>query len=238
MNDAYILPDQLSWSDIEDKGVRMSIIKDKGKKHKKDDLENRQEPAAIVQDSVELEAAALPEALPESFTEEAVEAIKAPRKRKPAELEALSAELAALDDKYKRLLAEYDNFKRRSAKEKLELAGLVKSLVFRDIIPVLDDFKRFFEHAGKNENSMDQSFIQGVELIYKAMLKALEKHGVETIDQVGVPVDYDLHEAVLTQPVEDRKEDQTVKQVLEVGYRIGDLIIRHAKVIVGVFKED
>lgn len=148
---------------------------------------------------------------------------------------SLEDKLTETEDRYLRARAELENFKRRSEREKSELSSFVKITLLRDVIPLLDDFKRFFEHVENGENSLDESFVQGVEMIRNSLVKILEKHGVEAVEKTGVPVDYNLHEAVLTEPVKDKRKDHTVLQVLEIGYRIGDKLIRPAKVKVGIY---
>jgi molecular chaperone GrpE len=150
-------------------------------------------------------------------------------------IEQLEQQLAEAKDMRLRAVAELDNFKRRTVKEKCELSGHVKVGVFRDIIGAVDDFERFFQHMENDRDKLDESFVQGVELIHKSLRKALDKHGVKPINETGVPVDYSLHEGVMTQPVDDEKQDQTVIEILEVGYRIDEREIRPAKVKIGVF---
>jgi len=151
------------------------------------------------------------------------------------QVEQLEQQLVEAKDRHLRAVAELDNFKRRTSKEKIELSGHVKAGVFRDIIGAVDDFERFFQHVENDRDKLDESFVQGVELIHKGLQKALDKHGVKPIDETGVPVDYNLHEGVMTQPVDDEKQDQTVIEILEVGYRIDEREIRPAKVKIGVF---
>ncbi len=151
-------------------------------------------------------------------------------------IEQLEQELAEAKDRHLRAVAELDNFKRRTSKEKIELSGHVKAGVFSDIIGLVDNFERFFQHVEDGGGGdLDENFIQGVELIHKSLQKVLEKHGVEPINETGVPVDYNLHQGLMTQPVDDRKQDQSVVEILEVGYKIGDKLIRPAKVKVGEF---
>lgn len=150
-------------------------------------------------------------------------------------IEQLEQELAEAKDKHLRAVAELDNFKRRTSKEKVEISGHVKAGVFSDIIGLVDNFERFFQHVEDGGGDLDESFVQGVELIHKSLRKMLEKHGVEPINETGVPVDYNLHHGLMTQPVDDEKQDQTVVEILEVGYKIGDKLIRSAKVKVGEF---
>jgi molecular chaperone GrpE len=150
-------------------------------------------------------------------------------------IDKLEEELAEARDKHLRAVAELDNFKRRTAREKAELSAHVKVSVFSDILGVVDDFDRFFQHVENAQSELDDGFVQGVELIHKSLQKALDKHGVEPVAETGVLVDYNLHEAVMTAPVEDREQDHTVLEILEVGYRIGETLIRPAKVKVAIF---
>jgi molecular chaperone GrpE len=146
----------------------------------------------------------------------------------------LEKELAGTKDRHLRAVAELENYKRRTEKEKAELSAYVKAGVFRDILSLVDDFERFFQHVENSQAELDKGFVQGVELIHKSLQKMLERHGIEPVGETGVPVDYNIHEAVMTAPVEDEKQDNTVLDVLEVGYRIGEMLIRPAKVRVGI----
>ncbi len=152
-------------------------------------------------------------------------------------IEQLEQELAGAKDRHLRAVAELDNFKRRTCKEKIELSGYVRAEVFGDIIGLVDSFERFFKHVdgGGGGETLDESFLQGVELIHKSLQKVLKKYGVEPINETGVPVDYNLHQGLMTQPVDDEQQDQSVVEILEVGYKIGDKLIRPAKVKVGEF---
>jgi len=164
-----------------------------------------------------------------------VETPEAEVAEKPAAELSPEEKIAQLQDKYLRAMAELDNFKKRTERDKAELAAFIKIGLFRDILSVVDDFDRFFHHVEASRAELDRSFVEGVELIHKSLVKVLEKYNVEALDQAGVRVDYHQHEAVLTVAVDDREKDHTVVEVLEVGYRIGDRLIRPAKVKVGVF---
>ena len=202
--------------------------KDKKKKHRGSKSAEKHQPSVKDQEKVEMDQVQADTGLKET----AVEA------EQPAEKKlSLKDKLAETEDRYLRALAELENFKRRSEREKGELSSFVRITLLRDIIPLLDDFKRFFEHVENGENSLDESFVQGVEMIRNSLVKILKKHGVEAVEKTGVPVDYNLHEAVLTEVVKDKEKDHTVLQVLEVGYRIGDKLIRPAKVKVGIYSK-
>jgi len=204
------------------------MSKDKRKKHGGGKSAEKHRPSVSEREKIEMNEAESDTGLKDT----ALEAEQAAEK----EL-SLEDKLAQTEDRYLRALAELENFKRRSVKEKSELSSFVKITLLRDIIPLLDDFKRFFEHVENGDNTLDESFVKGVEMIRNSLLKVLEKHGVEAVEKVGVPVDYNLHEAVLTEPVKEREKDHTVLQVLEVGYRIGDKLIRPAKVKVGIYSK-
>ena len=154
------------------------------------------------------------------------------------EAETLSQKLAALEDQLLRLRAEYANYKRRSEKEKAGIADLVKANIFRGIIPVIDDFERFFQHVADSRNSLDEDFVKGVEMIHNSLVGYLKMQGMEAVNTTGVPFDPQFHEAMLTGPVEKQSDDHTVLQVLEVGYRLGELVIRPAKVKVGIYNKE
>lgn len=143
-----------------------------------------------------------------------------------SEEDKLRAELADTKDKYLRLMAEYDNFRKRSAKERLELSASVKGDTIVDILPVLDNFERAI-----NTETSDEAYKQGIEMIFKLFGDALTKLGVEVIDPVGETFDPNIASAV--NQIEDPElGENVVAQVFQKGYRIGDKVIRYAMVVV------
>lgn len=143
--------------------------------------------------------------------------------------------IAALEDQLLRLRAEFANFRKRTERERSELAAHVKVAVYREVLPTLDDFERFFRHVEERNEALDRDFVQGIEMIHKSLAGVLQRQGIEPIQETGVPFDPNFHEAMLTGPVEDEALDHTVIQVLEAGYRLGETVIRPARVQVGVF---
>lgn len=142
------------------------------------------------------------------------------------EEDKLKAELAESKDKYLRLMAEYDNFRKRSAKERLELSASVKGDTVADILPVIDNFERAL-----NTETEDEAYKAGIEMIFKQFTDALTKLGIEAIDPVGETFDPNIANAV--NQIEDPElGDNVVAQVFQKGYRIGDRIIRYAMVVV------
>ena len=148
------------------------------------------------------------------------------QKQEPTEEEKLRKELDESKDKYLRLMAEYDNFRKRSAKERLELSASVKGSTIGEILPVFDNFERAL--AAETE---DTNYKAGVEMIFKQFGEMLTKLGVEIIDPLGQTFDPNIANAV--NQIEDEKYGENeVAQVFQKGYKIGDKVIRYAMVVV------
>lgn len=146
-------------------------------------------------------------------------------------LQAAQKEIEELKDKYLRSLAEFDNYRKRTLKEKAELIlnGGEKSV--QAILPVIDDMERAIENGAKTD---DPAVLrEGMELIYHKMMKALEGLGVKKIDTDGADFDTDLHEAVAMVPGMGDDKKGKVIDCMQAGYQLNDKVIRHAKVAVG-----
>ena len=146
----------------------------------------------------------------------------------------LEGELADLKDKYLRLAAEYDNFKKRAIKERTELWQRAQADLVQRLVDALDDLSRF-AHIDPSQTDA-KTLHDGVDMVERKMWKALEAAGVTRIDQVGVPFDPNVHEAVTTRPADEPAKDQTVGAVLQPGYRMGGALIRPARVIVSTWQ--
>ena len=154
-------------------------------------------------------------------TEEAENGADDPVKR----AEKLEADLAEKDAQMLRLRADFDNFRRRSAKEREELAAVVTQGILTDMLPLLDNFER----ALLAEGSDLDSFRAGVSMIYKQMQEALAKNGLEVIDTKDKKFDPNFHQAVMR--VQDpEKEDDTIEQELQKGYMVKGRVIRPSMV--------
>ncbi|MBR0528972.1 MAG: nucleotide exchange factor GrpE [Ruminococcus sp.] len=182
------------------------------------DIEKQDELEEELNDSAEETAEETEEKEEKENAEETVEEI--------SEEDKMKAELAESKDKYLRLMAEYDNFRKRSAKERLELSAAVKGDTVADILPVLDNFERAL-----NTETEDEAYKQGIEMIFKQFTDALTKLGIEPIDPVGEVFDPNIANAV--NQIEDPElGENVVAQVFQKGYRIGDKVIRYAMVVV------
>jgi molecular chaperone GrpE len=146
------------------------------------------------------------------------------------------AQLAELTDRHLRLAAEYDNFRRRTGKERGELWAKAQAALLGRLVDALDDLSRF---AGVDPARTDaETLHEGVNLVERKFWKELEAAGVRRMDQVGVVFDPNLHEAVTTAPAATPAQDHTVGAVLQAGYKLGDLLIRPARVQVLTWQGD
>jgi molecular chaperone GrpE len=142
----------------------------------------------------------------------------------------LTAELAEAKDKHLRLAAEFDNFRKRMTRERAEVWGKAQAEVVSRLVDALDDLARF---AHVDPSQADAKTIHdGVDLVERKFWKELEPLGVRRVDQVGVPFDPNLHEAVTTAPADEPTQDHTVGAVLQAGYQIGNVLLRPARVVV------
>lgn len=142
------------------------------------------------------------------------------------EVNAIKAELEDTTDRLKRLMAEFDNFKKRSAKERDGLYNSLLSDIVSSFLPVVDNLEK-----AVNSNTDDEGYKQGIELVLKQFMDVLNSLGVKEIEGVGSTFNPEYHEAVSS--VQDEKlGEKEVKEVFRKGYQIGDKVIRHAMVVV------
>ena len=138
-----------------------------------------------------------------------------------------NAELVQLKDKYLRTLAEYENFRKRSEKEKAQMCELGAKSIIEQLLPVVDNFERALEHIPEEEK--ENSFAKGVEGIYKQIQKMFSDCDIQAIEAVGQKFDPALHNAVMTEEEGDAEED-TVTADLQKGYTYRGNVVRHSMV--------
>ncbi len=147
------------------------------------------------------------------------------------ELEENKAELGELKDKYLRLHAEFDNFRRRMMKEKVELLGTAAKDTLTALLPVLDDFDRAKKNA--EDESSTEPFSEGVVLVYNKLYSLLQQKGLKPMESTGEVFDPELHEAITEIPAPTEEMKGKVIDTIEKGYFLEEKIIRYAKVVVG-----
>jgi len=147
------------------------------------------------------------------------------------EIEQLKAEKAELNDRFLRLFSEFDNYKKRVSKEKLDLISTASEKVLVSLLPVIDDFERAIAANEKADNI--DSIKEGFNLIYNKLVQMMKRFDVEEIQAKGEEFNTDYHEAVTHFPAQNEEDKGKVIDVTEKGYKLKDKVIRYAKVVVG-----
>jgi len=147
------------------------------------------------------------------------------------EINELKEQLASLQDKYLRQIAEFDNYRKRILKEKSELILNGGEKVISSLLPVLDDFERALINIKKGGD--ETTLLQGTELIYQKLLSTLESQGLSKIKTEKEDFNTDFHEAVAMVPVDDESMKGKVVDCVQTGYTLNNKVIRHSKVAVG-----
>ena len=156
-----------------------------------------------------------------------------------ARIEELEKQVAELEgkvakdkDDYIRLMAEFDNFRRRTSQEKLELVSMASTDTIKGLLPVLDDCERALAVLKDSDDSAAAK--EGTELIYHKLMAYLQSKGLAVIEAKDQPFDTDVHEAVAQFPVQEEEKKGKVFDVVQTGYTLNGKVIRFAKVVVGI----
>lgn len=173
-----------------------------------------------------------PNACEESAEQAAEAAEGAAEEQQPVDpLEQTKAELEKAKNEYLFLLAEFDNFRKRTIRERAELIKNAGEKAMEGILPVVDDFERAIQ-AGENTDDI-AALREGITLIYNKFMKYLESNGVKPIESTGADFNTEYHEAVTTFPAPDESQKGKVIDTVQKGYMINDKVLRHSKVVVG-----
>ncbi len=146
--------------------------------------------------------------------------------------EKIKIEMAELKDKYLRLYADFENFRRRTAKERLELVSTANADTVKAILPIIDDFERATQSF--DSTSEVEPLKEGVALIYTKLYKTLEMRGLKPMKTLGLPFDAEYQESIAQFPAPSPELKGMVVDEVEKGYMLNDKVIRYAKVVVGV----
>ena len=158
-----------------------------------------------------------------------------PEESEVDETKALKERIAELEDKNLRMMAEFDNYRRRTNKEKLELMATAGERIFTEMLPLVDDFERALasiNDANGANDANDDALLNGVQLIYQKFVGFLEKNNVHAIETEGVDFNTDEHEAVTTFAAGEEQKGKVI-DCTQKGYKLGEKVIRFAKVVVG-----
>ncbi|WP_299122533.1 nucleotide exchange factor GrpE [uncultured Tenacibaculum sp.] len=164
----------------------------------------------------------------EANQEEVVESEEAVKKEEPTTEELIQVE----KDKYLRLFAEFENYKKRTSKERIELFKTANQEVMTVLLPILDDFERALTHIEDDKEA--EELRKGVLLIYQKLVKTLEQKGLTVVEvKAGDDFDAEVHQAITQIPAPSDDLKGKIIDCVEKGYKLGDKIIRHPKVVVG-----
>lgn len=209
----------------------------KNKKHKKFYNMNS-EKNKDNQEKLSKEEQEIVEKVEEKAAEKAEEEEKKEEKKEVSEEEKLNLKLAdaeeklaAEQDRYLRLSAEFDNYRKRTLKEKSEFIKFAGERTITAILPVVDDFERAMANLKKDESTNEA--LKGIELIYDKFIKILKQEGLIKIETENTDFNTDFHEAIAMIPAPEEDKKGKILDCVQTGYMLGDKVIRHAKVAVG-----
>lgn len=186
-------------------------------------------PEEVVVDDVNPSPAAEQEA--EGEVAEAADAELSEEQRLAKANEELQASLEKEKKEYMFLMAEFDNFRKRTLREKSELIKNAAESVFKGLLPVVDDMERALKATADSEDA--SAIREGMELIYKKLVKFMEQNGVKEMNPEDKEFNADTHEAITAVPVPDESQKGKIIDTVEKGYTINGKVLRHAKVVVG-----
>ncbi|MCR4665283.1 MAG: nucleotide exchange factor GrpE [Paludibacteraceae bacterium] len=190
-------------------------------KHNK---EEQKQQATMETESVETAEKEAETAEEVTTTEEASDAEK---------IQELTEKVTALEDTKLRLMAEFENFRRRTNREKTDIREAAGEDIFRDMLPLIDDFERAIDAIEKaTGEGQQETLAEGVRLIYQKFMTFLQLHNVTVIETEGKDFSTDEHEAITTIEMGEDKKDKII-DCTQKGYKLGDKVIRYAKVVVG-----
>jgi len=211
------------------------------KEHKKEEVVNKEDVKQPIEDIIEESAENNSEEKEKSNTSAKDDKKKTSRKKKSSsntelekkdkELEDIRYKMSEINDKYLRLSAEFDNYRKRTLKEKTDLLKTAGGDVLVDVLPVLDDFERAMQSMTNTEDI--KAVKEGVVLIYNKFKEFIKAKGIVEIEALHQEFDTDLHEALTKIPAPEDKLKGKVVDVIQKGYKIEEKIIRYAKVVVG-----
>ncbi len=184
----------------------------------------------VVEENVNMDDKTSSEEIQEETQEEGVD-VDEPVTEEKREIDELTTKVADLNDKYLRLTAEYDNYRKRTLKERMELQKSAGESILRGVLPVVDDFDRALAHL--SEASDLEAVKEGIDLIYNKLQEFLKQNGVKEIEAKEKDFDTDVHEAITNIPAPTEELKGKVVDCIEKGYMLNDKVMRFAKVVVG-----
>lgn len=170
----------------------------------------------------------------ETTEEQLQEEVEKEEKELEKEQISLGEKLVEINDKYLRLYSEFENYRKRTSKERLEIIENASESLIKEILPIVDDFERALQTMDKQEEEGLKNAKEGMTLIYKKLLSTLEKKGLKPINAKGENFDESLHEAVSQIPAQKEEDKGKVFDEVQKGYYLNNKVIRYSKVVVSI----
>lgn len=183
------------------------------------------------QENSEAKETAAPESGDEGQPQIETESGQSPSEKPAAEEKSPEEKLAEMQDRYLRISAEFDNYRRRTLREKMELSKYAAENLLLSILPLMDDFERALSHIGTGSECT--AVKEGIDLIYGKFVEFLKQNGIKEIESLNCPFNVDLHDAVAKVQVEEEEQKGRIVDVIQKGYYLQDKILRHSKVVIG-----
>ncbi len=202
----------------------------KKKMHEKDESREKTGENAEIQEITEETIGKADTGFASDQTSGAAGNVEAAADKVVSEVRAIEEKLAEMQDKYLRLSAEFDNYRKRTLKEKMELSKYAEENILAKLIPFMDDFDRAVQHL---DTSDTEAVKNGINLIYMKFSEFLKQNGIKEIESIDADFNVELHDAVAKAPVEEESKKGKVVDIVLKGYYLRDKILRHAKVVVG-----
>lgn len=193
-------------------------------------VENKDDTAKNIKDDVNLEELSPGQGLEENPSESEV-GTKTASDKSIHEEKVLQEKLAEIQDRYLRLSAEFDNYRKRTLKEKIEITKYAGEELLKDMLPLMDDFERALKHMETSGNC--EGIKEGIDLIYNKLFDFLKRNGVKEIESFNIDFNVDLHDAAAKISVPDSERKGKIVEVLLKGYYLKDKVLRHSKVVIG-----
>lgn len=200
--------------------------KKKQQAQEQEELNQQQTNNTAAADTMEQEATEAPVQEPQN-----TDATPEPASAITEQVKELESKFNDINDKYLRLYSEFDNYRKRTAKEKSEIIKTASENIIVSLLPIIDDFERATKAFQEKEDV--PAFKEGVELIFSKFMKTLTQKGLAPIDAIGTTFDTDLHEAITNIPAPSKKMKGKVVDDIEKGYTLNGKVIRFSKVVVG-----
>lgn len=174
--------------------------------------------------------------VPEEEIKKAAPKIHKVKEEKKKKRDDYKEKFEELNENFMRVRAEFANYKKRIEREQIEFSDYIKGEMIKSFLPILDDFDHMIRKT--NNNTDENSLLEGAKIIYEKFVQLLKDYGVEKIEALGQEFNPEIHEAMMMQPVDEKDKNSKVIDVFQTGYKLKDRLLRPSRVVVGDFKDE